>query len=103
MEALIIDDNNDLVIDVVRDDAGLITGGLCIGDVFRQRQKLLLEADKGDFKEHPLLGVGMIGFINDDSPVVMFREIRNQFKMDCMRINEISLRAGNLSILADEG
>lgn len=38
---------------------GLITSGVVIGDIDYQRARIIMEANKGEFKEHPTLGFGI--------------------------------------------
>ncbi len=55
---LLDEETGDLAISVVRDASGKIVSGLTIGDTDYQNIELILLSDKGDFKEHPILGVG---------------------------------------------
>ena len=55
---IILDDNGDLSIRIKRDSSGKITGGLVIGESDADHISLIVESNKGDFKEYPVLGVG---------------------------------------------
>lgn len=57
-KGLVLGENGDLDIQVQRDEKGLITSGLTVGETDFQNIDLLIIANKGDFKEHPVLGVG---------------------------------------------
>jgi len=81
-KGILLDDNFELQINVVRDSNGLITSGLFIGDVTQQNQKIILLAEKGEIKEAPTLGVGIASFLDDDSPSDLLREIRENLRED---------------------
>lgn len=55
---LLDEDTGDIAINVVRDANGKIVSGLTLGDITYQSIRLVVLSDKGDFKEHPVLGVG---------------------------------------------
>ena len=42
----------------MREASGKIISGLTIGDTDYQNIRLIVLSNKGDFKEHPILGVG---------------------------------------------
>jgi hypothetical protein len=92
-KGLLLDDNFELQINVVRDLNGLISSGLVIGDVTQQNQKIILLAEKGEIKEAPKLGVGIASFIDDDSPSDLLREIRENLREDGQTVNSCSFNA----------
>ena len=92
-KGLLLDDNFELQINVVRDSNGLITSGLVVGDVTQQNQKIILLAEKGEIKEAPKLGVGIASFIDDDSPSDLLREIRENLREDGQIVNSCSINA----------
>jgi hypothetical protein len=55
---LLNEETGDLAINVVRDASGKIVSGLTVGDADYQNIRLIVLSNKGDFKEHPILGVG---------------------------------------------
>lgn len=57
-KGLILNDDGDLDIQVQRDDSRMIISGLTIGETDFQNIDMVVIANKGDFKEHPVLGVG---------------------------------------------
>jgi hypothetical protein len=81
----------DLRIDLVHDANGLIVSGLVIGDVTAQNQAAILVAHKGEFKEHPMTGVGLNDIINDDNAMFWENEIAEQLNSDGQRIARLSL------------
>lgn len=102
MKGLQIDDTGDLRIRVVRDKEEKILSGVCIGDVTRQNQLMLLSSNKGDFKSSPLLGIGLIDYVNDEQADSLLREIRSQLKQIGMNINRLGISSsGLLEIDAD--
>ena len=90
---------NDLLFD---DDLDLqIAGGdLVVGESTAQHQKTLILADKGEFKEVPMRGVGAHRFLEDHSPDNLAREIRVEFAADGMKVNKIKI-ADDLTIQVD--
>lgn len=58
MKGILIGDNGDIEINVVRDESGKIVSGWTVGDSDYQNVDLVVVANKGDFKEYPVLGVG---------------------------------------------
>lgn len=59
MKGILVDENNELQISVQRDEKGLITQGLVIGDIDYQRCRFIIIAQKGEFKQVPTLGLGI--------------------------------------------
>lgn len=59
MKGILVDENNKLQISVQRDEKGLITQGLVIGDIDYQRCRFIIIAQKGEFKQVPTLGLGI--------------------------------------------
>jgi hypothetical protein len=48
-------------------------------------------AQKGEFKEHPLVGVGLGDIINDDNAMYWESQIAEQLTSDGQRITRLSL------------
>jgi len=53
----------DLQVQVKRDANGLITSGLVIGNTDYQNMNLIIQAQKGEFKEFPTLGFGIDNYL----------------------------------------
>lgn len=54
----------DFLLDI-KTENGRITQGICLGETTPQNQAFILMAHKGDFKENPMLGVGIGDIVND--------------------------------------
>lgn len=63
MRGILVDQSNELQIAVERDEKGLITRGLVIGDVQYQRCNFIIIAQKGEFKQAPTLGLGIDSYL----------------------------------------
>jgi len=79
----------DLDINVRRDANGKIISGLTVGDVTYQNQAMILKAQKGEFKEHPTVGVGIEDIINDSNVRAWKKEITEQIEADGQRIETL--------------
>lgn len=82
MKDLLLNDNNDLL---------LHTGDFTIGESKMQQQRLVLQSHKGEWKQHPLVGVGVESFLEDEEVEELFAEIREQFKIDGHIIKSLEL------------
>lgn len=60
---LLDETTGDLSVKVVRDASGKIISGLTLGNIDYQNIRLVILSDKGDFKEHPVLGVGATRYL----------------------------------------
>lgn len=82
MTDFLLDDTFDLLI---------IDGDLVVGESTAQHQKILLLADKGEFKDAPMRGVGARRYLEDNTPDNLAREIRQEFSADGMTVNKIQI------------
>jgi hypothetical protein len=73
---------------------------LVIGDTTGQNQKILILANKGEFKSRPMRGVGSSLFLENSRPDDLAREIRTEFIADGMTVNKIKI-GKNLDIEID--
>lgn len=81
MTDLLLDENNDLI---------LVGGDFAIGHSDEQHQKHILIANKGEYKEHPEVGVGIIDMLNDDAYTESLIETKKQLEYDGMTIKNVS-------------
>lgn len=90
MNALILDKDNELVIK---------DGTLAIGETREQNAQLIILAEKGEFKEHPQLGVGISQFLKSTGrEKELLRAIRVQLALDGIRPRTIDYNNGKLNI-----
>lgn len=78
----------------------ITNGDFTIGDSTYQNQKILIFADKGQFKADPLAGVGSRRFLETSKHDDFAREIRQQFSADGMIIRALQINE-NLEITID--
>jgi len=90
----------ELVINPVRDN-GLIISGLVVGDTLYQNQFMILNAQKGEFKENPTLGVGLNDMANDDDLNEWKKAIREEFAKDGLKVDKLSITTSGMEVKAD--
>ena len=74
-------------------------GSMEIGITDEQNAQVIILAEQGEFKEHPLLGVGLTKFLKSvgrEREIV--RAIRIQLALDGIKNPEISFNEGKLQI-----
>lgn len=77
-------------------DLKIQNGDFVIGDATTDNQRLLLMAEKGEWKHAPLAGVGLRSYIDDEKPEEMLREVRRQFTRDGMKVKQLEYVGGKL-------
>lgn len=95
-----MNDFKDILLD---DDYNLLArdGDLVAGDSLIQQQALLLATGEGEWKQSPVVGVGLELFLLDESELEAFRKIRQQFKSDGLLVTRLKKQTdGNLIIEA---
>ena len=85
MKDILIDENNDLQ---------LLAGDFEVGHSDNQQQKAILTTEKGEWKEHPEVGVGIAQMLADDLYTEVLIEIKKQLEYDGMQINDVALQKG---------
>lgn len=92
MRDYLLSDTNDLVIK---------NGDFAIGDATSTNQKQLLSINKGEYKEFPVTGVGLMNFLDDENPDELIREIRREMVKDGMTVDELVInKDGSIGISA---
>lgn len=81
MQDILLDNDNDLEIVKGDFDAGLSD---------YQQQKLIVTTHKGEWKQYPEVGAGIIQMIADDRHTEMLIEIKKQLEYDGMQIDNVS-------------
>jgi len=73
-----------------------ISGGdFVIDESTEQHQRLLIITNKGQFREHPAVGVGLNEYLlDDDATSSIFNEIDTQFRADGMIVTSINIEDG---------
>ena len=89
-----IDENYGLMTDPARHD-------LAVGDVTLQNQALILQSQKGEWKEHPMVGCGIEGITNDDDNGQWKRDIREQLTRDGLKVRSLKINQDNIEIDAE--
>jgi len=82
-------------------DLSVKDGDFETGAVVRQVQNLLMATSKGDWKQHPLLGVGIYEYLKSENLNVMVAEIKRQFKSEGLQINLIEINSDKIIIDAN--
>lgn len=75
-------------------------GDFTIGESTLQHQRMLIYADKGQFKSDPTVGVGSRRYLESSATNDFAREIRFQFMADGMVLNSLNIN-DNLEITID--
>jgi hypothetical protein len=84
MKGILLTDGYELDIEVLRDDIGKIVQGLKIGNIDAQRVRMIVEAQKGEFKEYPTLGFGVQTYLKSPSTIRQrfIAELNKELKTD---------------------
>lgn len=90
---------NDILLDETG-DLKIVNGDIVIGESTNQHQRLMLLASKGNFKQVPLIGVGLIDYLNDENPGALKTEIRKQLTSDYQLIKRLEIVNGQINIEA---
>lgn len=79
---ILLGDNGEVQVKVVRDSSGLITQGLVVGESDYEHVKLIVESSQGDFKDFPVLGVGERYLKSVGRAAEMRADILTQLELD---------------------
>ena len=74
--------------------------GIAVGNTLYQNQYLILKAQRGEFKEHPALGVGIGDMPNDGDFSFWKKRIREELAKDGLRVSRVELDSAN-NLLVD--
>jgi len=75
-------------------DLEIKNGDFDIGDTDQQNIELILLAHKGNFKEHPILGVGIASYLKSPEIISRLRlenEINNQLEFDNFKVKDLDV------------
>lgn len=98
MKGTLLDENGETIIVPVRDANGLIISGEVIDNVDYQCCKMIIVAQKGEFKEYPTLGFGIDNWLKKANPnVQQFKnELQKELKSDCFKNAKVIVKDNNL-------
>lgn len=85
-------ETGDIEINPVRNNAGLITGGLVIGDTTRQNQAILVYMHAGELKNHPTTGAGISHMLNDSEITAFKHRVRDQLTRDGQTVHYLQMK-----------
>lgn len=80
----------------------IANGDWVIGNARDQRVQLILASSPGDWKQWPLLGAGLVNFLNGPFDATrrksMIRRISLQLEYDGLQLNEVDFHDGDLIV-----
>lgn len=79
-------------------DLELNGGEMSVGEVLEQNQYLLLTTHQGEWKESPLVGVGIGDIVNDNDLAKWERAISEALEQDGQTIERLELTTEKLTI-----
>lgn len=92
----------DLKINVIKDESGMITSGLCIGNTLEQNKALILLLEPGELKEYPTLGVGILNALLSEDLLFLRHSVRSNFLKDGLNITDLDLYStSKINIIAN--
>lgn len=104
MKGLCLDSETyDAKVQPQRNALGLITEGIVVGETMYQNEALILNAHQGEYKENPMLGVGINDMVNDNDLAWWEHAIRVNLARDNMNVRtaKINRKNGNITIEAE--
>jgi len=81
-------------------DIELYGGSMAVDEVTEQNQYLLLKTHQGEWKEHPIVGVGIDDLVNDHDLDKWKRAISEALEQDGQMIEKLELTTDKLNIIA---
>jgi len=82
-------------------DLRVENGDFVTGESTRQHQNLIILADKGEFKQFPTVGVGILRYLEGHDGDNLAREIRTEFNKDGMTVKGIKFNGSKIDITAN--
>ena len=75
-------------------DVTISAGDFVMAESTAEHQKELLLNNKGDYKQNPAVGVGVLNYMDDDDGfTALTRQIAQQFAADGMQVNSVVLQS----------
>lgn len=82
---------NDILLDRDTLEMAYADGDMVVGESTAQHQTLIMLAARGDFKESPTLGVGLMNYLYDETPGALLADIRSSLRQDGMTVGAVEL------------
>ena len=79
----------------------IVNGDFAADENLKQAQMLLLHTNKGEWKEHPTMGVGIPNYIETYNMHELSREIREQYSQDGMKVSSVHISGTTLNVEAE--
>lgn len=81
-------------------DVAVMNGDLALGDTLRQNVGMIMQSFKGDWKEHPTLGVAIGECVGDENVAAWKREAVEQLRRDGMTVGTVKKEGQRIDITA---
>lgn len=79
-------------------DLSIANGDFALCENLNQQVACLLEANEGDYRQHPTRGVGLHSFLLDEGTDELNRKIRIEFQKDGLKIEKVEFASTGLII-----
>lgn len=92
-KGILLDESDDLMIHPKRDESGKIVSGLVVDVSDEQNARLIVEAQKGQFKEYPTLGFNVQRFLKKTTIArqQFIRELTVELQSDNIKVKSINV------------
>lgn len=84
---------------IYNNDLEIAGGDFLLGESSSQHQQHILLADKGEYKQFPELGVGILNMLLSEDATAFLIEAKRNFEYDRMQVNEIKFTNENTLIV----
>lgn len=89
MKGILLDENNDIEV---------VGREMLIGDITRQVINSVLLACQGEYKEEPLIGVGLINYVNGSDATFLTGRIKTQLGALGIKTRKITIKDGLINV-----
>ncbi len=91
---------NDFGLDI-NGDLSIANGDFVIVDATRQHQQHIIIANKGEYKQNPEVGVGIVETLNSEKPKQVLITIKRNLEYDGMLVNGLNFTNDKLNVDAE--
>ncbi len=102
MRGLLLDENGDLLVNIVRGADRKITSGLVVGDNTLQCAQLILGAFTGEFKNAPLLGANAKNMINGTPDPFWSGNTKRQLRSALIDVERVIYKKEGINVIIKE-